>query len=241
MLEMGLNDKLSLQIITAVVVIFLTLVILILRSKRIGRKAVLLTGVCDSGKTLLFARLAHNKFIHTYTSVKENLAYYRNEKGTLQLIDVPGNERVRNRYLDEYKSSARALVFVVDSCSIQKEIKDVAEYLYNLLTDKTVINNCRNILILCNKQDVPMAKDAGVIKSLLEKEINTVRETKASQLLSTDENSMDNRIKLGSPGQDFTFDQVLPKVQFAESFAVDKEDVGPNLDELKKWLRAVSG
>lgn len=45
----------------------------------------------------------------------------------LQLIDVPGNERVRNRYLDEYKSSARALVFVVDSCTIQKEIKDVAE------------------------------------------------------------------------------------------------------------------
>lgn len=70
---------------------------------------------------------------------------------------------------------------------------------------------------------------------------NTVRETKASQLLSTDENSAENRIKLGSPGQDFTFDQLLPKVDFAESFAVDKEDVGPNLDEVKKWLRAVSG
>ncbi|XP_014273945.1 signal recognition particle receptor subunit beta [Halyomorpha halys] len=238
---MGFDDKLILQIFTGLLVIILTIVILILRSKRIGRKAVLLTGVCDSGKTLLFARLAHSKFIHTYTSMKENLAYYRNEKGMLQLIDVPGNERVRNRYLDEYKSSARALVFVIDSCSIQKEIKDVAEYLFNLLTDKTIINNCKNILILCNKQDVPMAKDAGVIKSLLEKEINTVRETKASQLLSTDENSSDNRIKLGSTGLDFTFDQLLPKVEFAESFAIDKEDIGPNLVELKKWLRAVSG
>jgi len=32
-------------------------------------------GLSDSGKTLIFVRLLHSKFIETYTSTKENLGH----------------------------------------------------------------------------------------------------------------------------------------------------------------------
>ena len=34
---------------------------------------VLLTGLCDAGKTLIYARLMHTKYVQTHTSVKENI------------------------------------------------------------------------------------------------------------------------------------------------------------------------
>lgn len=34
---------------------------------------VLLTGLCDAGKTLIYARLMHTKYVRTHTSVKENI------------------------------------------------------------------------------------------------------------------------------------------------------------------------
>lgn len=44
------------------------------------------------------------------------------------MVDIPGHERVRNKFFDQYKKSARILVFVVDSCTVQKDVRDVAEW-----------------------------------------------------------------------------------------------------------------
>lgn len=38
-----------------------------------------------------------------------------------------GHERLRPQFLETYAGSARAVIFVVDSSTITKEIKDVAE------------------------------------------------------------------------------------------------------------------
>lgn len=46
----------------------------------------------------------------------------------------------------------RAVVFVVDSVAFQREMKDVAEFLYQLLTDNTILKNAPPLLIACNKQ-----------------------------------------------------------------------------------------
>lgn len=46
----------------------------------------------------------------------------------------------------------RAIVFVVDSVAFQREMKDVAEFLYQLLTDNTILKNAPPLLIACNKQ-----------------------------------------------------------------------------------------
>lgn len=71
--------------------------------------------------------------------------------------------------MDEYKSSARGAVFVVDSATLQKDIRDVADFLYTLMADAALSST--PFLILANKQDETMAKGAGVVKSLLEKEM----------------------------------------------------------------------
>jgi Signal recognition particle receptor beta subunit. len=46
------------------------------RYKKAVRKAVLLMGLSDAGKTLIYTRLLHHKFVRTHTSVKENSGEY---------------------------------------------------------------------------------------------------------------------------------------------------------------------
>lgn len=89
----------------------------------------------------------------------------------MRIIDIPGYERLRGKFVDQYKSSARCVLYVVDSLTIQKDIRDVAEFLYNILSDHAIANNISALLIVCNKQDIPLAKSTAVIKSLLEKEL----------------------------------------------------------------------
>lgn len=43
-------------------------------------------------------------------------------------------------------------MFVVDSAIFQKEVRDVAEFLYILLTDTVVSRNAPALLVACNKQ-----------------------------------------------------------------------------------------
>lgn len=60
---------------------------------------------------------------------------------------------------------------MVDSSRFQKEVKEVAEFLYILLTDPVVHRSKLRLLVVCNKQDVALAKSAKVIQTQLEKEL----------------------------------------------------------------------
>lgn len=42
-------------------------------------------------------------------------------------MDIPGNERLRGKFIDQYKYLAKGLIFVIDSVTIQKDIRDVTE------------------------------------------------------------------------------------------------------------------
>jgi signal recognition particle receptor subunit beta len=44
--------------------------------KKVKRNAVLLMGLSDSGKTVIYTRLFHHKFVRTHTSVIENSGKY---------------------------------------------------------------------------------------------------------------------------------------------------------------------
>lgn len=94
-----------------------------------------------------------------------------NFQTSLRIIDIPGHERLREKFFDKYKSIARGIVFVIDSVTLQKDVRDVAEYLYNILADNIVSSTTPSILILCNKQDVSLAKGPNAVKSILEKEL----------------------------------------------------------------------
>lgn len=90
----------------------------------------MLTGLCDSGKTILFSQLLYGELRETFTSISENVDDYTNEENgkSIRVVDIPGNERLRARFFDQHKSSAKAIVYVIDSVTVQKDVRDVAEY-----------------------------------------------------------------------------------------------------------------
>ncbi|KAL2719542.1 signal recognition particle receptor subunit beta [Vespula squamosa] len=238
LLQENANSEL-IGILVAVLAIVITLVILFAiwrRRKSVGQN-IILTGLSDAGKTLIYARLLCSKFVQTHTSVKENIGDINVNNNTLRIVDIPGDERLRYKFFDKYKISAKGIIFVIDSVTFQKNIRDVAEYLYNLLSD---IDGHKKlpILILCNKQDQTMAKGCSVIKSLLEKELNLLRLTKTNQLEATDATS--SNVFLGKSNKDFEFDHLNSKVEFAESSAFTKDPETPSqIEALDAWLQNV--
>ncbi|XP_063974627.1 signal recognition particle receptor subunit beta [Diachasmimorpha longicaudata] len=225
-------------IIVAIFAIVLTIVVFIVwrRKKTIGRN-VLITGLCDAGKTLLFTSLIHEIHFPTYTSVKENIVDIPVNRMLLKIIDIPGNEKLRYRIFDQYKSSARGLAFVIDSVTFQKDIRDVAEFLYTLLCD-SIVHKSFPVLVLCTKQDQALAKSCTVIKNLLEKEMNLVRVTKSSQLEATDASSRNTF--LGKRGKDFEFDDVSERIEFGECSSFHKTPGVPAENgQFWDWLKRI--
>ncbi|XP_014604542.1 PREDICTED: signal recognition particle receptor subunit beta [Polistes canadensis] len=236
------NEKFELPIkiiLTFIVALIITLVVIAKwRKKKFIGQTILLTGLSDAGKTLIHSRLVHSKFVETYTSVKENIGEMVINNKTLRIVALPGDERLRYEFFDKYKLAAKAIIFVVDSVTFQKNIRDVAEYLYNLLSDIDEVRRLP-ILILCNKQDQTMAKGYSVIKSLLEKEMNLLKLTKPNQLETMDA-SFKNTL-LGKHSKDFQFHQLNSKVTFAESSAFVKDpETPPQMTALQEWLERVA-
>lgn len=50
-----------------------------------------------------------------------------NIQASVRIVDIPGHERLRGKFFDDYKSSTRGLVFVLDSTTVHKDVRDVAE------------------------------------------------------------------------------------------------------------------
>lgn len=240
--ELGRQDPTVLSVVVALVVVLLSLVIWrLLRGSRSSRRAVLLVGLCNSGKTLLFSRLLTGKFWKTQTSISLNTALYRgnNDKHpTFTLVDVPGHESLRLQFLDQYKTSIRAMIYVVDSSAFQREVKEVAEFLYQILTDAILLRNVPPILVACNKQDVSMAKSAKLVQQQLEKELNTLRVTQSAVPSTLEGSNLQTTTQLGKKGKDFEFSQLPMKIEFLECSATDgKEEEGDaNLGNVEGWL-----
>ncbi|XP_033103893.1 signal recognition particle receptor subunit beta-like isoform X2 [Anneissia japonica] len=238
--ELFKKDPVMLGVIVAVAVVLITIVIYKLLSRgRGGRNSVLLVGLSGAGKTLLFSRLMYNKDAVTFTSTKENAGSHMTlSKKVVNLVDIPGNIRQRQQYLDQYITQARGLVFVIDSAAFQKEVKEVAEYLYNILSNATFYKMSPKLLIMCNKQDITLSKSAQVIKTQLEKEMNTVRKTKAAALGSTDDSSSSSEIFLGKKDKPFEFSHLSKfKVEFVEcSTKPEADEDEPEIGPLQEWL-----
>lgn len=228
----------TIPIIVGVGVGLLTLLLIYLFSRRrsLGRD-VLLCGISDSGKTTILSQLVAGKPVQTYTSMQHNKFPYSldNGKAALALVDVPGSDRVRGQVVDKFSGSARAIVFVVDSNTVTKQVRDVAEYLHFLLTNKNIVNNSPPMLILCNKQDSGLAKGAGAVQGLLEKEIEKVRLTRSNQLAGTQTESRDH-VFIGKQGKQFELSDLGCKVDFLESSALELD----TLQSVKKWISAIA-
>ncbi|XP_026947452.1 signal recognition particle receptor subunit beta [Sagmatias obliquidens] len=119
--ELWQRDPTLLSVVVALVAVLLTLVFWkFIRSRRSSQRAVLLVGLCDSGKTLLFVRLLTGLYRDTQTSITDSSAAYRinNNRGTsLTLIDLPGHESLRLQFLERFKASASNTLRVTRSAA----------------------------------------------------------------------------------------------------------------------------
>ncbi|XP_054138970.1 ovotransferrin-like [Melozone crissalis] len=245
-LRRELGGPAVLSVLVALIAVAITFLLWrFVQGRKSSRKAVLLLGLCDAGKTLLFARLLSGRYRDTQTSITDSSAVYRlsRDKSTnVTLIDLPGHESLRLQFLERFKAAARAIVFVVDSVAFQREVKDVAEFLYQVLVDSTVLRNAPALLIACNKQDVTMAKSAKLIQQQLEKELNTLRVTRSAAPTSLDGSATGGPAQLGKKGKDFDFSQLPMKVEFVECSARGSkgEEGEADLEALQKWLVKVA-
>lgn len=161
------------------------------------KDSVVLFGVCGSGKSVLFNKLANDgqsQEIQTVTSLKANVKV---TDGGIRIVDYPGHitlsAKLPSLLMPDSSSSSgdtRALL-VVDST---KPIVETASYLYqNVLTNLQLIrawqnaNKTLNVLVVCNKSDVPGAKNWRRIKIQLRTEID-----KLMIISSSINNGMDN-------------------------------------------------
>ena len=60
----------------------------------------------------------------------------------------------------------------IDSENFPKEVRGVAELVYDLLLEPAVCKRRTPVLMTCNKQDLPLAKDKMAIKKQLEEEMS---------------------------------------------------------------------
>jgi len=230
------NDPQTIGIVVALFIGLLTLVVLFLwsRKKKYGR-GILLCGACDSGKTTLFGQLLQGKPVETYTSMKENSGVLTVAgKRPVNLVDVPGHERIRDSVLDQCAASARGIVFVVDSGTISKQIRDTTEFLFNILSRPSIYASRPSLLVACNKQDLGLVKGATAIQGLLEKEMNALRISHTNRLEGTDGDDSGSSVYLGKQGKDFSFQDLGMDVKFVEVSAQDADTLGPVTD----WVAA---
>lgn len=104
------------------------MVLYLWKRKSFVKSDVLLTGLCESGKTLLFGQILEAGVVETFTSIAENIAEYKGlTNASVRLVDIPGHERLRLRFYDQYKATAKGIVYVIDSVTVQKDIRDVTE------------------------------------------------------------------------------------------------------------------
>jgi len=203
------------------------------------RHSVVLLGVSDVGKTLLFSHLTSGHGVDTYTSMKENIVdgvQFRDGGRKYRLIDLPGADRIRKIHFEQSikNEDVSAVIYVVDSSTFQKDCRETAEFLYEILSHPQIVKQRRlPILIACNKQDNPLSKSAQVIRKGLEKELSVLNKTRAASLETTDGLGGKRLLTGNNHDEDFKFDQLRQNVEFVECSAAG--DV--RLDDLKDHLK----
>jgi len=227
------NDPNTIGILVGVLVGLVTLLIFFIwtRRKSLGRD-ILICGPCDAGKTTLLSQLVVGKPVETYTSMVHNVFSWEVEgKPNLNLVDVPGHERIRGGIVDLFSSSARGIVYMVDSNTVSKQVRDVAEFLHRILGNGTIHKNSPPLLVFCNKQDGGLAKTAQLIQSLLEKEMEKVRVTSSHRLEGL-EGDISSVVFLGKEGKSFELKDLPCDVTFVEGTATELD----SLIGVKEWL-----
>lgn len=261
-------------ILISIFVVFITIIVWWLKGRsgsyRRG-ECLLLCGASNSGKTLLFCRLTMGIAKRTVTSLATNKSSMFLEPSSsdrpskkIPLIDIPGNLRIRQRDLNVNKNSAKAIIFIIDSTTIKQESKDVSDYLYDILREKSFRQQRLPLLIFCNKQDISNDSESiDSIRNILENELTMKRKTRASSV-DVHQGKSENYEDIGQAGKDkFEFTDVKDiRIEFVDGSALgsekksyaahydDEEDIesagdetdadsAANLDKVYDWIENI--
>ncbi|KAG0075769.1 hypothetical protein BGZ93_005638 [Podila epicladia] len=229
------NEYLTLALLFALVILVGIAASTLLGGKRNSKNAVLITGLPFAGKTVMHYLINNDQVVETVTSMKENEAntVLVEGKAPLHMIDIPGHERLRFKF-SEFMPIARSIVFVVDSATVARQTRVLAEYLYDILSNKFAQEEKIPVLIACNKSDLLTAFKKERIQTMLEAEINKLRQTRTAALDTQDMEGNEN-VFLGFEGQDFSFQDLENEVEFIECSAENKD-----IEGVKDWIVAMS-
>jgi signal recognition particle receptor subunit beta len=209
---LGVDPFMLMLVASAAVGFLLLLVVLGLSSSSTGRrvrgKTMLLLGHMKAGKTVLLNQLCYAECPDTVTSMKvteKRTPVEGVERDTVRLVDVPGHPRTRGEWR-AFSDDTAGIVFLVDS--VHPSVRNAAEYLAEILTDRTVDALQPPILVACNKADVKGAKTPDEIQAMLEAELDQLKETRSSLESTADDGS--EALMLGMAGKAFRFDVDSP-------------------------------
>ncbi|VDK86246.1 unnamed protein product [Litomosoides sigmodontis] len=228
--------------IAFIVVLTSVLAYVVKRSLKRGN-TILIVGLCDSGKTMLFSKLINAKYSpKTYTSLKENRCENVSITSDIlvTLVDFPGSERLRKHlftnYLQKNRNSLKGIVFVIDSSTFSKRSRDVAAFLYDVLyeSEKKI-----PILVACNKQNCPLAKSSQAVRTVLEREFGYINGTREAALDSTD--GAAKRRTLTSTGKNFRWEDLSSlRLDFIECFVKENTEDGDDkyceIEAIQTWI-----
>lgn len=268
------SQILSTPFLVTLLVLLLSIVVIWFFKRRPQSRrgeCLLLCGVSNSGKTLLFCRLTMGLAKRTITSMAVNtgsmFVNLSSDRPTkkVHVIDVPGNLRIRQRDFNANKHSAKAIIFVIDSTTIRQESKDVSDYLFDILSEKSFRQQRLPLLIFCNKQDINNDNESiESIRTLLETELTVKRRTRTSTV-DVHQGKTELTQDIGQKGKEnFEFADIkdirvkfidgsalgTEKKSFADHYDDEEEDEenidsagdetdadnGPNLDGLMDWI-----
>ena len=253
------NDPNKMAFAVGIFVGILTLFLIFIWSRKGGlrslsKRGILILGPCDAGKTLLFNQLVQSKPIETFTSMIENVGqYFAKAESDLQvsnstpigkmmnIYDLPGHDRLRYSALEKRKEEAKAILYVIDASTLKQNIRDSAEFLFNILRDPILHSAHTPVLVVCNKQDLGFqAKGAGVIERELAKEIGLLRVTKSKLLQDSSGSASGNQdIYLGEEDKDFEFSDLRAEVTFIEaSAAKDCDEEASGIPSIHQWIKS---
>ncbi|KAJ2832112.1 hypothetical protein GGI24_001352 [Coemansia furcata] len=216
--------------------------------------AIVVVGPMGAGKTALWTRLRFPDSAaqpETQTSMSVNAAEAHINDSNAYLVDIPGHQKYRLDR-DSYLPMARGIIFVVDSTRVAETIRPTAELIYDVLANKKVQANETPLLLLCNKQDGPMALSNARVKALLEDEIDKLRASRQAGLDSLrdahvaasgaaagddDDAAADEKISdfLGYDGKKFSFEDLPNPIQLNESTLVLGHDTS-GLEQIESWI-----
>lgn len=133
------------------------------------------------------------------------------------LVDRP----VLHQHIE--KSAVARVVFLIDGTTFKQQLREVAEYLYDILVSAKLRKNRVPLLIAVHKADDASCVPTDTVQSLLTTELEKLRTTKASMSDTADTSS----VPLCPEGTAFRFETQPMRISFARTSARTDDGLDP--------------